>query len=621
MKRRIVALPNERTLHAGAIPRGGGIVIATTWLAFLAAYFLDGQIARGNFLALFVGGGLMALLGVLDDIIKLKALPKFLAQVIAVVLGLYWIGGVPAVALSTGVVDLGLAGTLLGVVALLWGINLYNFMDGIDGMAGSGAIFISVTMGVFLSLRGQTGFGALCSLLAAACAGFIWFNWPPARLFMGDAGSGFLGYVFGLLLFATAREVPACLWLWLITMAYFITDTTTTLLLRVRYVKKFYGTHRFHAYQSLARRTGSHARVTGGVLLIELCWLLPLAIAAWDSGLRPLGCSLWRSRGSPSFARFKARCIDSRLGVAVWGLGRHATRRVLPALAESSSVRIAGICTRNDQRGRAEAARYSCAYFSSPELMLRDSRIDVVYVATPAGLHFAQGLSVLEADKHLWCEKPMTHSHATTCQLFDTAAHKGLMAANGFMYKYHPQFAAIKRILAERTIGELLEISIRFGLPQLGTPSFRDDPDLGGGALLDVGCYSLSVAYQLLAEPPELKSARVVAAPPSRVDTDGWAVLQGETLVDSVWGMGRAYQNYLRVWGSRGVLVADRVFTKEDDYESTVLVYDERGGPPAVVGSGQGNSHRAMVDAFANQEHRSRRDSSLRSVAKRSGAH
>jgi Fuc2NAc and GlcNAc transferase len=115
----------------------------------------------------------------------------------------------------------------------------------------------------------------------AACAGFIWFNWPPARLFMGDAGSGFLGYVFGVLLLATVREVPAALWLWLITMGYFITDTTTTLLLRIRYVKRFYGTHRFHAYQSLARRTGSHARVTGGVLLIELCWLLPLAIVAY----------------------------------------------------------------------------------------------------------------------------------------------------------------------------------------------------------------------------------------------------------------------------------------------------------------------------------------------------
>jgi Fuc2NAc and GlcNAc transferase len=276
-----VALPNERTLHAGAIPRGGGIVLATIWLAFLLVVFLDGHVEPGDFLALFIGGGAMALLGIVDDIVDLHALWKLVVQVIAVAWALHWIGGFPDIAFASAVVDLGMAGTLLGVVILLWGISAYNFMDGIDGMAGSGAIFISLSMGSFLSLEGQHGFGALCFLLAAVCAGFIWFNWPPAKLFMGDAGSGFLGYVFGVLMFATVREMPPLLWVWLITMGYFITDTTTTLLLRIRYVKKFYGTHRFHAYQSLARRTGSHVRVTAGVLLIQLLWLLPLAIGAY----------------------------------------------------------------------------------------------------------------------------------------------------------------------------------------------------------------------------------------------------------------------------------------------------------------------------------------------------
>jgi Fuc2NAc and GlcNAc transferase len=282
LKRGIVAVPNERTLHAGAIPRGGGIVLATIWLVFVLVFFLDGQMNKGDFLALFIGGGVIALLGVIDDVVDLPALPKFVVQVIAVAWALYWIGGMPDIMFSRdAVVDLGMPGIVLGIVVLLWGISAYNFMDGIDGMAGSGAIFISLAMGSFLSLEGEQGFGGLCFLLAAACGGFIWFNWPPAKLFMGDAGSGFLGYVFGVLMFATVREVPALLWVWLITMGYFITDTTTTLLLRIRYVKKFYGTHRFHAYQSLARRTGSHVRVTSGVLLVELLWLLPLAVGAY----------------------------------------------------------------------------------------------------------------------------------------------------------------------------------------------------------------------------------------------------------------------------------------------------------------------------------------------------
>jgi Fuc2NAc and GlcNAc transferase len=281
LKHRIVAVPNERTLHSGAIPRGGGIVIATVWLAVLTYYFLDGSMGLADYLALFAGGAAMAALGLIDDVVDIKAPAKLAAQILIVAWGLYWIGGVPAVALSGEPVDLGWIGTSIGVLGLLWGISLYNFMDGIDGMAGAGAIFISLTMGVFLALSGQSMLSALCFLLACACAGFLWLNWPPARLFMGDAGSGFLGYVFGIAMFLTVREEAQLVWVWLITMGYFITDTTTTLLLRMLLVRKFYGTHRHHAYQSLARRTGDHRRVTVGVLLIEVLWLLPFAIAAY----------------------------------------------------------------------------------------------------------------------------------------------------------------------------------------------------------------------------------------------------------------------------------------------------------------------------------------------------
>ena len=276
----IVAVPNERTLHVGAIPRGGGIVIAVVWLAFLAVLFAENQIGRGDFLALFGGGACLALMGIVDDAVDMKTLPKFLAQIVIVVWGLCWVGGTPDIVLGSLHVEFGWPGYAFGIVALLWGVSLYNFMDGIDGMAGSGAVFISVTMGAFLYLHGTPQFALLCFLLAAACAGFLWFNWPPAKLFMGDAGSGFLGYVFGILIVATVRDDPALLWVWLITMGYFLTDTTTTLLLRMRYVRPFYGTHRFHAYQSLARRTGNHLAVTAGVLLVQIFWLLPLAVLA-----------------------------------------------------------------------------------------------------------------------------------------------------------------------------------------------------------------------------------------------------------------------------------------------------------------------------------------------------
>jgi predicted dehydrogenase len=132
--------------------------------------------------------------------------------------------------------------------------------------------------------------------------------------------------------------------------------------------------------------------------------------------------------------------MSSELLVAVWGLGRHATRRVLPALLQSEGVKLAGICTRNEEAGRAKAAELNCHYFTSPGQMLSDERVQAVIVTTPTGLHFQHGSMVLEAEKHLWCEKPMTHSYASTCRLFELAAEKGVFAASCLMYKYHPQF-------------------------------------------------------------------------------------------------------------------------------------------------------------------------------------
>jgi predicted dehydrogenase len=274
---------------------------------------------------------------------------------------------------------------------------------------------------------------------------------------------------------------------------------------------------------------------------------------------------------------------------------------VLPALAQSRVVRVAGICTRNAHNGRIWAKDYGCAYFATPDAMFRDARVDVVYVTTPTGLHFAHGCQVLEAGKHLWCEKPMTTSYTSTRDLFDAAERKGLMAVSGLMYKYHPQFAAIKRLLAEQAIGDVKTLSIRFGMPRLDEPTFRDDPALGGGALLDLACYPLSAVYQLLHSPPSLVAGYVGTAPASAVDTDGWTILaHGDILVDIAWGMDRAYQNKLQIWGSRGLLVADRVFTKEDHYDSTVLVSDHRGGAPSVLPSGSASSLGAMVEAFVS---------------------
>jgi len=185
---------------------------------------------------------------------------------------------------------IGPLGIALAVIGMVWMINLYNFMDGIDGMAASGAVFFCATAGGLIAYLDSSPLWMLLFVLGAATLGFLCFNWPPARLFMGDSGSGFYGYIFGCLAILCAQTHALSLWTWIILLGYFLADTTTTTVIRAATVPRFWGTHRSHAYQNLARVWDNHRKMTLIVLAIDLGWLLPLALVsvAWHRAAFPL---------------------------------------------------------------------------------------------------------------------------------------------------------------------------------------------------------------------------------------------------------------------------------------------------------------------------------------------
>jgi len=274
---KLVAIPNERSLHQKVTPQGGGVIIAIIFLAFTIFFYLSGHMKGAEFLALFGGGLIMSVTGFLDDILEIKARIRFFIQFLAAGWGLYWIGGIPYAAFFDLVPGLYAFANAVAVVAFVWFINSFNFMDGIDGMATSGAIFFSLSIGGYFLWQGIEPYGSLLIVLAASSLSFLCFNWPPAKMFLGDAGSNFFGYLFGALLLITVKNEAISIWTWLIILAYFITDTTATTFLRMCLVKGWYRTHRSHAYQNLARVLNNHKFVTRLILGINIFYLLPLA--------------------------------------------------------------------------------------------------------------------------------------------------------------------------------------------------------------------------------------------------------------------------------------------------------------------------------------------------------
>jgi Fuc2NAc and GlcNAc transferase len=160
----------------------------------------------------------------------------------------------------------------------VWQINFYNFMDGIDGLAVSQGLFVSLSLAWFCADAGAPSLSVMALGLACALAAFSFYNMPPARLFMGDVGSNFLGYAFLVLGLLVVRAGVLDYWAYLILMGGFFVDSTVTLVARMREGVVWYHGHRTHAYQLAARRLGSHAKVVMVYVGVNIAWLLPLAV-------------------------------------------------------------------------------------------------------------------------------------------------------------------------------------------------------------------------------------------------------------------------------------------------------------------------------------------------------
>jgi Fuc2NAc and GlcNAc transferase len=197
-----------------------------------------------------------------------------LAAAIAVIVVL---GGLPEDQMARWGMAALWAGSIFSVLVLVWGTNLFNFMDGIDGIAASEAIFFSVA-GAWLSWpTGDLGMSVSLLGVAAATLGFLAWNWPPARIFMGDVGSGFLGFMITALAILASRRGGTPIEVWPILGGVFLVDATTTLIRRILRGDAFMEPHNTHAFQHLARRFNSHTRVTLMVIGVNVLWLYPWA--------------------------------------------------------------------------------------------------------------------------------------------------------------------------------------------------------------------------------------------------------------------------------------------------------------------------------------------------------
>jgi len=262
IKKSLVATVNERSSHSVPTPHGGGIAVSLTWFIGLIYLYMNDQMDPTLFYALLVGV-VISFVSFFDDIHELSAKLRLIVQAIVAFGGLYFLDGFESLDLFVFSIENQIVTNIFAFIMIIWFINLYNFLDGINGYAGSEAVFLALAAFVLFG-------GNHFLVLVVAILGFLYWNYNKAKIFMGDVGSTLLGYNVAVFTLYYANQEASHFWIWIILFSLFWFDATVTLIRRKLHGEKLSQAHKKHAYQRLTQAGWSHVKVTNYAMTMNL---------------------------------------------------------------------------------------------------------------------------------------------------------------------------------------------------------------------------------------------------------------------------------------------------------------------------------------------------------------
>lgn len=267
--------------------------------------------------------------------------------------------------------------------------------------------------------------------------------------------------------------------------------------------------------------------------------------------------------------------------VGIMGCANIAKRSLIPAFANHRAFEVAAIASRTPEKAVQSAAAYKCRACSYEDLVSA-SDLDLVYCPLPTGLHHVWVKKLLRGGKHVLCEKSLGCNLREVTDLVETARENGRFLMESFQFRFHAQNVYVKELLKKRAIGSLRQVAVRFGIPPFpeGATNIRYSRELGGGALLDNGAYTVKCATYLLGSEIRVLAALLGGRSPAlgNVDTTGSIMMcAGDVPVQTAYGFDHYYQNSYEIWGTDGKISTVRAFTAREDFAAPVILETKDG--------------------------------------------
>ena len=285
--------------------------------------------------------------------------------------------------------------------------------------------------------------------------------------------------------------------------------------------------------------------------------------------------------------------------IAVWGLGGHSIKNILPAVKEIKDLELVGVLTRNKEVSKRCAENFNCKSWNNSQEMFSED-IDVVYLATPPGLHYEQGLEILNAGKHFWCEKPLVTKFDDALRLAKLSREKELSVCEGFMYLFHPHFIRLKEIIHSDLLGKIKNIHCVFDLPTLDDPGYRNKKELGASSLFDLGVYPVSIILSLFKSSNiEIINKEIRFEEPNSYDIEGSLNLRINKEIECLleWAYDKTYKNEIIIEGTRSSLSTEYIFSKDSDYLPYFNII-EKNKTRSIIKTEKANHFELMLNSF-----------------------
>ena len=268
----------------------------------------------------------------------------------------------------------------------------------------------------------------------------------------------------------------------------------------------------------------------------------------------------------------REKAMKTKIKIGVLGCSSIAERSILPILKNSNYFELISVAAQNPAKGELFAKKFECNTCSYKEL-LSDNQIQAVYVSLPVSLHYEWGKKCIERGKHLLLEKTFTLYYDQARDIIASALSRNLVAMEALMYVYHPLFTKVHELVGSGTVGSIRHIDACFGFPDLPKENIRNYKELGGGAILDALVYPLSFCLSMSKIRPKSINYNIITHEKYNIDARGFVRLDWDDFSASInFGFGFMYRNMYSIWGDQGYLSADRVFSRPENFSSSISV-------------------------------------------------